>query len=100
MSCAMPDSCSSAGPGRHVFVSSWFMSVVSWLTPSRALEEGRDALAASDAHRLQPIAALAPLQFMQQRGHDADAGGADRVAERDAGAVDIQSLLQFVHRAA
>ena len=56
------------------------------------LEDGGQALATTDAHRLQPVPALAALHLVQQRGQDPAAGGADRVAERDARAVDVDAL--------
>jgi CubicO group peptidase (beta-lactamase class C family) len=49
-----------------------------------SLEDGRQALAAADAHRLKAVAGLAAVKLPQHRGEDAAAGGADRVAERDA----------------
>ena len=60
--------------------------------PSHPLEHGGQALAAADAHRLQPVAGLAAVHLAQQRGQDPAAGRADRVAERDARAVDVGAL--------
>ena len=56
------------------------------------LEHRRQALAAADAHGLQAVAGLAAVHLAQQRGEDAAAGRADRVAERDARAVDVEPL--------
>ena len=47
-----------------------------------AFENRRDALAAANAHGLQPVAAAAALQFIQHRRKNAHAGCRDRVAER------------------
>ena len=51
-----------------------------------------DALPAAHAHGLQAVAHLATLHLVQQRGHDARAGRAHRMAQRDARAVDVQAL--------
>src|SRR5688572_6859182 len=59
---------------------------------SGAFEQCRHALAATDAHRLEAVAAAAALQLVQHRRQDAHAGGGDRMAERDARAVDVQAL--------
>ena len=60
---------------------------------SHPLEHRRNPLAAAYAHGLQPIAALAALQLVQQGGQDAHAGGADGVAQGDAGAVDVELVV-------
>ena len=52
-----------------------------------ALEHGGQALTAADAHGLQAVARAAAAHLAQQRGEDPPAGGADRMAERDARAV-------------
>src|SRR3954464_8662389 len=54
-------------------------------------EDGGQALAAAEAHGLQAVAGLAAVEFAQQGGEDAAAGGADGVAQRDAGTVDVES---------
>ena len=62
------------------------------LTSADPLEHRGQALAAADAHRLQAVAGLAAVHLAQQRGEDPPAGRADRVAERDARAVDVDAL--------
>jgi hypothetical protein len=61
-------------------------------SPSDALDDRRGAQAAAAAHRLQAVAAAAPLQLVQQRYHQSRARGAERVAERDGAAVDVNAL--------
>ena len=56
------------------------------------LEHRGQALAAADAHRLQAVAGLAAVHLAQQRGEDPAAGRADRVAEGDARAVDVDAV--------
>src|SRR3990172_2863298 len=58
----------------------------------QALDDGRDALAAADAHRLQAELDLPPLHLVEQRRHDPGAGRPDRMADRDAGAVDVHPV--------
>src|SRR3546814_10595851 len=48
------------------------------------------------SHGFKAIAAVPANQFARQIGEDAPAGRADRVAERDARAVDIQYLVPAV----
>src|SRR4029450_8219401 len=66
----------------------------------RPLEDGRDALAATDAHGHQGAVSAGAGQLVQRlHGQDA-AGRADRVAERDAAAVRVGALrrqLQVAH---
>src|SRR5690606_16666394 len=62
-------------------------------TASGALEDGGDALPPADAHRLEPVAAAAALELVEQGGHDAHTGGAHRVPEGDARAVDVELVL-------
>ena len=57
-----------------------------------ALEHGGEALAAADAHGLQAVAGLAAVHLAGEGGEDPGAGGADGVAQRDAGAVDVDPL--------
>src|SRR6202011_4815702 len=57
-----------------------------------ALEDGGETLTAAYAHRLEPEASAAALELPQQRGQDAPAGRAHRMAQRDAGAVHVDSL--------
>ena len=41
------------------------------------------------SHMVQPIAAAAAFQFMQQRSHQPRASGTDGMAQRDGPAIDI-----------
>src|SRR5262249_58459007 len=60
------------------------------------LKDRRDALAAADAHRFQSVASVAPHQFAGQVGEDASTSRADRMAERDARAIDVEHLVAAV----
>src|SRR4051812_45087293 len=55
----------------------------------QALDDGGVGLAAALAHRLQPVAAAGALELVQQRRHQPGTGRAERVAERDRAAVDV-----------
>ena len=57
---------------------------------SHPFQPKRRALAAADAQRDQRAFGLAPLQFLQARQHQPRAGRADRMAERNRAAVDVQ----------
>ena len=57
------------------------------------LEHRRQALADPDAHRRDPVAAAAAAELVQERGGEAGAGAAERVAEGDRAAVDVEALL-------
>src|SRR5699024_8111190 len=59
---------------------------------SHAFEDGRDALAAADAHGLKPVAGLAAIHLTQPSRQDPTAGGADAMAERDARAIDVEAV--------
>ena len=65
---------------------------------AEALDDRDVGLAAALAHRLQAVAAAGALELVEQRRHEPGAGRADRVAERDATAVDVD-LLQRARRA-
>src|SRR5690348_12636213 len=65
----------------------------SWI--SGGLEDGGHALAASDAHRLEQVAAVPAAKLAQAGGEHPGAGGADGMPERDAGSVDVE-LVRFV----
>ena len=54
-----------------------------------AFDDGRVGHAAALAHRLQTVAAAGALELVEQRGHQASAGAAERMAERDRAAVDV-----------
>src|SRR5205814_2214246 len=57
-----------------------------------ALEDGRDALAAADAQRGEPVPAV-PLSELRDEGErEPRARGAERVAERDGAAVHVRLL--------
>src|SRR6185437_10323755 len=62
---------------------------------SGGLEDRGHALAAADAHGLQQVAAVPSAQFAQAGSQHPGAGGADGVAERDTGSVDVE-LVWFV----
>src|SRR5207237_3863882 len=49
---------------------------------------GGQALPPADAHGLQAVARVAAGHLAGERGEDAAAGGADRMAQRDAGPVE------------
>ena len=53
---------------------------------------GHVGLPAAFAHGLQPVAAAGALELVEQRGHQPGTGGAERVAERDRTAVDVDLL--------
>ena len=57
------------------------------------LEDSGYALAPADAHGLEAEMGVAALHLVQQGGEDAGAGGGYGVAQRDAGAVDVQVVL-------
>ena len=56
------------------------------------LEDARRALTAADAHRDQTVAPAAPAQLIEQRDRQLRAGRAQRMAQRDRAAVDVQLL--------
>ncbi len=58
-------------------------------TNASALDAHRNAHAAADAKRGEALLGVALLHLIDQRGEDARARGADRVADRDRAAVDV-----------
>ena len=50
-----------------------------------ALEDARDGLALTDAHRRNPVARLPALELVEQRRRDTRARRTERVAECDIG---------------
>ncbi len=58
----------------------------------RPLPQAGDALADPDAHGGGRLPAAAPLQLVQQRGGDPGARAAERVADRDRAAVDVDQV--------
>src|SRR5260370_35862936 len=57
---------------------------------SVALDAHRDAHAAADAERGETLLGVALLHLVEQRGEHARARGADRMAERDGAAIDVE----------
>ena len=57
-----------------------------------AFEDSSGAHAAAHAHRDQAVTRLSPPHFVEKRRRQLGAGAAERVAERDGAAVDVQSL--------
>ena len=64
-----------------------------------SFDDGGDAHAAADAQRAEPRFEPAPLQLVEQRAEQHRAGGAERVAERDRAAVDVDLLVRHAHLA-
>src|SRR4051812_24650893 len=62
----------------------------------QALHDHRHALAAGHAHGLQAVLLVERLEVVQQRRHDAGAGLAERVAERDRSAVRVELVERDV----
>src|SRR6476659_7449881 len=60
---------------------------------SDRFEHGGEALADADAHRRDAIAAAATAQLPDERRGEAGAGAAERVAEGDRAAVDVELLF-------
>src|SRR5690348_5491774 len=60
-----------------------------WPRRSIALEAHRNPHAAADAQRRQPLLCVAPLHLVEEGDEDPRPGGADRVAEGDGAAVDV-----------
>src|SRR4029078_4046348 len=54
------------------------------------LERRRDGAAAAQAERRQAVAALTPVQLVEQRLHDPRAARPDRMAQGDRAAVDVR----------
>src|SRR5690348_2159338 len=69
------------------YVAAESVAVIPALYP---FENRRYALADADAHRREAIAPLAAAQFVQQRGGDARAAGAERMPERNRSAVHVR----------
>src|SRR5688500_5519573 len=59
------------------------------VTSVQALERGRDGAATAEAQRRQAIAALAPVEFVEECRHDAGPARPDRVAQGDRAAVHV-----------
>src|SRR3546814_17519345 len=67
-------------------ISDWSSDVCS----SDLFEDCGEALPAADAHGLQAVAGSTTAQFAEHRGGDAGAGDADRMAEGDTRAIDVE----------
>src|SRR4051812_14227040 len=59
---------------------------------AQALEDHGHALAAADAHGLEAELLVPALQAVEQRRGDPRTGGAERVAQRDRAAVDVEPV--------
>src|SRR3546814_7114766 len=62
----------------------------SYVCSSDLFEDCGEALPAADAHGLQAVAGSTTAQFAEHRGGDAGAGDADRMAEGDTRAIDVE----------
>jgi hypothetical protein len=56
---------------------------------AKALDDGGVGHAAALAHRLEAVAAAGALELVEQGGHELGARAAERVAEGDGAAVDV-----------
>ena len=63
------------------------------LAGRRVLDDRRQALADPDAERRQPVAAAPPAQLVGERAEQPGARAAERVADRDGAAVDVQLVV-------
>src|SRR5205823_13099658 len=75
--------------------SSEMCTSITTAPPARScaqLEQRGDALAHADAHGGEPAARAATAHLVHQRGGDARARTAERVAERDRAAVHVDAL--------
>src|SRR3954454_21717649 len=63
------------------------------LAGRRVLDHRGKALADADAERRDSVAPAAAAQLVHQRRHQAGAGAAERMAERDRTAVHVELLL-------
>src|SRR5205085_10819329 len=55
----------------------------------KALDDGHVGLSSAFAHGLQAVPPTGALELVQERRHEAGAGGTERVPERDRAAVDV-----------
>src|SRR5438270_7799956 len=60
-----------------------------WSSTAEPFDDGDVGLAAAFAHGLQAVAAAGALELVEQGCHQADAGGAQRVAQGDGATVDV-----------
>src|SRR3954454_3672297 len=74
--------------------SSWCWSARTYPRPpaSNALDQGSGPEAAAAAHRHQPHLLVGALHLVQERRYEAGAGRAERVAEGDRPAVDVDPV--------
>src|SRR5207248_2240791 len=63
---------------------------------AQPFQHHRHALTAADAHRLQAPLLVVELQRVDQRAGDPGAGHAERVADRDRAAVDVELVAERV----
>src|SRR6266849_10406010 len=75
----------------------WVAARPTYLEP---FDDAGDGLTEADAHRGDAVARVAALQLGEERRGDAGAGGAERMAERDAAAVrvDVARLVALAER--
>src|SRR5688572_25803599 len=66
---------------------------------SGQFNDGSGTHAAADAQRSQPAPRAAPFHFVHKRHEYSRAAATDRVAERDAAAVDVEFLAWHRHLA-
>src|SRR5262245_13690227 len=59
---------------------------------AEAFENQGDTLTAADAHRRQPPLLVVEAQRVRQRARDPGTGHAERVADRDRAAIDVQPV--------
>jgi NAD(P)H-dependent flavin oxidoreductase YrpB (nitropropane dioxygenase family) len=90
-------------PSLGVMASGQVVGVISDL-PTVAelvdLDDGDVGLAAALAHRLEAVAAAGALELVEQGGHETHTGGAaQRMAEGDGAAVDVDLLVALPSRA-
>src|SRR5258705_3675334 len=65
----------------------------------RVFDQQRDALAAADAGRCDAVTATGTLELARQRQRQADAGGTERMPDRDGAAIDVELALVKPKRA-
>src|SRR5918998_4189663 len=84
-------SCSGSSPRDRRSVTHRVSRMAGDRSPARsqALDDRDVGLAAALAHRLQAVAAAGAFELGEQGGHQAGAGGAERVAEGDRAAVHV-----------
>src|ERR1700733_8662685 len=85
--------CNSVSPAVCAsFVMGDPASLLAWPSCPHAFEHGSQPLASADAHRLQSVSAVAPVQFTCERREHPASGRTDGMAEGDARALDVRPL--------